>query len=299
MATDPPPPERPPSPGPPTPVTGGRPVAIRIALIHNGDPLRLATIRPSVQELAGRLGATSSEHHWQPPLETHPYSAVQLFRGGRRDERMHRRNLRFRGRRAASSGLVPALRAAVRALIRRDPLVGFRSAVIERLVTEKHVRAWTTFVDSTDDILIVLEDDAGFLPTSGDRLIDLLSHHVRPDVPMYVDLAGGFPLRKLVDTARATPIADGLIAFPEPFGNTVAGYLVTRRLVERMLQELLWQPDLRHTGPDWLVNELLMRVHAHQQVVCLHGEPSMLTHGTFTGAFASAIAARPAAKPRA
>jgi hypothetical protein len=286
MATDPPPADQP-----------AVLPAVRIALIHNGDPERLATIRPPIQALVTRLGATSSEHHWQPPLESHPYTTLQLFRGGRRDERMHRQHLRFRGRRAGSSALLPALRAAVGALLRPDPVGRFPGAVIERLVTEKHLRAWTAFLDRTDDVLIVFEDDAGFLPTSGDRLVGLLSHHVRPDVPTYVDLAGGFPLRKLVDASRATSITDGLLAFPEPFGNTTAGYLVTRPLVERMLQEVLWHPDLRHTGPDWLVNELLMRVHAHRPVVCLHGEPSMLTHGTFTGAFASAIAPRPVAKP--
>jgi hypothetical protein len=175
-------------------------------------------------------------------------------------------------------------------------MAGARSAAIERLVTEKHLRAWTSFVDGTDDILIAFEDDAGFLPTSGDRLAALLSGQVQTDVAAYIDLAGGFPLRKIVDPGRAARVAAGVVRFDVPFGNTTAGYLATRPLVEMMLREVTWQPELRHAGADWLVNELLMRVHSRQPVVCLHADPPIFTHGTFTGAFESSISPRPGAK---
>ena len=48
-----------------------------------------------------------------------------------------------------------------------------------------------------------------------------------------------------------------------------------------MLTELTWDPVLGRIGPDWLVNELMMRIHKRTPIDCIHTEPTILGHGSF------------------
>ena len=270
---------------------------LHVALIHNRNEERLAAIRPDIQRMVEEHAATISEHAWQTDLSASPLTTLRLLKANRRHERMHREHLRFRGRPRARSTLRPALITAAKSFIRGDRLVRYRGALIEQLLTDKHIRAWTTFIDSEADVLIVLEDDAVFRTDSFHGLAALIQR-IGPDIarPIYVDVAGGFPLRKVVDPRLGKVAWSGVTEFPIPFTNTTCGYLATRPLVVAMLERVTWDSELRSLGVDWLINELMMRCHRDEPVICFHTDPPVLSHGSLTGIYQSEIASRPLPK---
>jgi hypothetical protein len=269
----------------------------RFALIHHGSARRLAVIRPRLAGLASELGGEVREFHWQPDPSFADSTLVERFRVSRFSERLHRQHLRFRGRRRPPVTLGVSLREVVRCLTRRDGGQPFRSQLVEQVLTDKHVRAWTDFLDSPAEVLIVLEDDAVIADDTAARLRSVLGDaRLDPGGLLYLDLAGGFPLRKLCEPDRLLRLDGGMVRTGVPFGNTTCGYALSRPLAAKMVTELAWRPELRCVGPDWLVNELLMRIHLRTPVDCVHTEPTILGHGSFLGTYESHIQARPAPK---
>lgn len=271
--------------------------SLHVALIHNHNENRLAAIRPSIHRIVEELAATVSEHAWQVALATSPLTVLRLLRANRQHERMHRRHLRFRGSPRPRSTLLPALSTATKSLLRGDRLARYRGALIEQLLTDKHIRVWTTFLDSDAEVLMVLEDDAVFHADSLDGLIALIQR-LGPTIthPIYVDIAGGFPLRKIVDSRIGAAAWPGVTEFPMPFTNTTCAYLATRSLVAAMLEHVTWDGELRSMGPDWLINELMMRCHQDEPILSFHTDPPVLSHGSLTGIYPSEIASRPLPK---
>jgi len=267
---------------------------VLFALIHNGDEGRLAAIRPPLTEGARQLRAEVHEFHWQPDPDASGVSLLSRLLANRIDERRHRRHLRFRGSGRPAPTLGAALRATAGALLRRGATDPFQSAIIERLLTDKHIRAWTALLDSEAQAVIVLEDDAVLTSAGFSRLKDLIeSDRIELSTHVYLDLAGGYPIMKLCRPDAVRRLDQDLLETPA-FGNTTCGYLVSRPLAALMVAELTWHPTLRRMGPDWLVNELLMRIHRTSPVRCLHAEPSVFGHGSFLGVHASLISPRPA-----
>jgi hypothetical protein len=272
--------------------------SLQMALIHNGDKARLSALIPRLRGLAEHLHSTVVEHSWQPPVQSCDYSVVSMFHHGRRAERIHRSHRAFRGAGKGQATLPVALRTALRAVRSKAPREHFRPAVVEQLLTDKHARAWTSFVGSGSDFLAVFEDDVIFRDDSIDRFTAVLDSFDHPVVDsIYLDLAGGFPLDKIVPRSVTRVRLGETLRFAIPFANTTAGYLISRPLAERILTVLAWRPGLRRLGPGWLLNELLATTHRVDPVVCLHADPPIFDHGTFTGAYPSTIQARPA--PRA
>lgn len=68
-----------------------------------------------------------------------------------------------------------------------------RNSAIEMMVTDKHIRAWSQFLDSDADYLIVFEDDVVFKEDSNLRINKLLDNLTQNhfNSPCYVDLGGG------------------------------------------------------------------------------------------------------------
>jgi len=270
---------------------------LRFALIHHGSAARLEVIRPRLAGLARELGGEVREFHWQPDPSLAASTLPERFRNNRFSERLHRRNLRFRRRRRPPATLGASLREVVRCLTRRDGGPPFRSQLVEQVLTDKHVRAWTDFLDSPADVLLVLEDDAVIPDDAAARLRTVLGDaRLDPGGLLYLDLAGGFPLRKLCEPDTLVRLDGGIVRTGVPFGNTTCGYALSRPLAAKMVTELTWRPDLRRVGPDWLVNELLMRIHVRTPVDCVHTEPTILGHGSFLGTHESHIQPRPAPK---
>jgi hypothetical protein len=270
---------------------------LRFALIHNGSTERLDVIRPRLAKVAEEFSSVIQEVFWQPLLSTADYALPQRMFRNRAFDRLHRRQVRFRSRRAPKSTVRQFVGPVAGYLLGRSAATPFEETVVEQALTDKHIRAWSTFLDSDADILIVLEDDAVIPPDAVSRIRALFRAELNAgNGPLYVELAGGFRLSELCPPEDLREVGPGLVRTRVPFGNTTCGYALSRALAAEMLTELTWKPRLRHMGPDWLVNELLMRIHLRTPVDCVHTEPTILGHGSFLGTHESHIQARPAPK---
>lgn len=165
-----------------------------------------------------------------------------------------------------------------------------RSSAIEMMVTDKHIRAWSSFLETDGDYLICFEDDAVFKDDSIQRLADLLGK-LRQELPrglVYVDLAGGCQLEALGIDKLETCWDGNFRHYSKPVTNTACTYLMSRSLVVNFHDELVRKPWLRLIGVDWMMNKLFMLMEeAGSQCDCLHANPAIFKHGTFTGEYVS------------
>lgn len=158
------------------------------------------------------------------------------------------------------------------------------------VVTDKHIRAWEAFLDMGGDFLICFEDDAVFRGDSIQRvrdLLDLLSRN-NQGRPTYIDLAGGCQLQELrIDKLELQRDAS-FRYYSKPVTNTACSYLMNRPLVADFHNALIIKPWLRLIGVDWMMNNLLVLLDkSGMQCDCMHSEPSIFKHGTFTGEYVS------------
>lgn len=173
---------------------------ICFALIHNNNAQRNAYIQPRLEELS-----TSLAEKWPTRMievsaqpEIRPHGLPMAFLRDVMYELLDRdwQRYRFLRSRTFRGTLVFLLRS-----YRKYKQGGGwkRSSFIETAVTDKHIRAWSAFLDSDADFLLCFEDDAVFKEDSVQRvhdLIEMLTHRTG-NGPIYVDLAGGLPVRRV------------------------------------------------------------------------------------------------------
>jgi GR25 family glycosyltransferase involved in LPS biosynthesis len=165
-----------------------------------------------------------------------------------------------------------------------------RNSAVEMVVTDKHLRAWATFLDTSGDCLICFEDDAVFKSDSIDRLMALLDELLpsRLGSPMYVDLAGGCSLEALQIHNLEVSWDGSFRHYSKPVTNTACVYLLSRPLVTTFCGIIARRPWLRVIGIDWLMNTLLMQMaNDGVKCACLHADPAIFKHGTTTGEYVS------------
>ena len=265
---------------------------ILIALIHNCNEERNSRIRPDIQRLADRLQngfeVDVREFSYQPELT--PLSKATSFYLEVLREVLSQRWRRHIGDRPRSiRKIVRNLRkAAVRYIRNSDGEVDRqrRSDAISAFVTNKHMKAWDTCLESKAEYLIVLEDDAVFGDESIERIASLVDVVSEMEGPVYVDLAGGFPISALRIGHLAQDRREGLTRYRKPVTNTACAYLLNGKMIDQSMQLLCARPRFRLVAIDWLINWMFMELgKAGTRVTCFHTEPPALQHGSFTGDF--------------
>jgi hypothetical protein len=268
-----------------------------LALIHNNNEDRNQVIWPLLINLKEFLAKKGSDSHfldvsYQPHLT--PHSGVLAFM---RDFLYHfvdRDWLRYR---------------EVRSLFPLRHLSGFfvkilakgrysngsawrRSSAVETALSDKHIRAWSAFLDTDADFLFCFEDDAVFKEDSNQRIALLLESLYSEyfDRPIYVDLAGGCALDELQIQALQTQRDSLFRHYSRPVTNTTCAYLMSRPLVEKFHETLVKRPWLRLLGADWMLNALMIRLQKDGvSCDCMHADPSIFIHGSVSGKYASTI----------
>lgn len=163
-----------------------------------------------------------------------------------------------------------------------------RSSAIEVEVTDKHVRAWSMFLDTDFDFLIMFEDDAVFNIDSKQRLSDLLDGLMLMDLSggVYVDLAGGCPLDSLGVDQLLLKQDSSFRYYEKPVTNTACAYLINKPLAVQFHKVLTNKPWFRLIGVDWMMNALFINlVRNGVDCVCMHAEPAIFKHGSTTGEY--------------
>jgi hypothetical protein len=262
---------------------------LTVALIHNHQSDRNGRLVPALEQLCASFDASLVMVSWQPSLRSHTL-ATRL----RRDWRHYRLQLawsRYRKfglrhaigitRAFATKTLVGHLDTAHRARM-------CRISQIETLVTAKHIVAWQAFLESDATHLLCCEDDLVIKADSIDRLRNLLTGPDLDSGLRYIDLAGGLPVTMLdIDRLVANRSGDKTF-YVRGVTNTACSYLLSRELAEQFMTQLIRNPELRLVGIDWMMNAMLMTLHA-KQTTCdaLHFDPPIFGHGTFTGDYVS------------
>ncbi|CEN55998.1 glycosyltransferase family 25 protein [Candidatus Methylopumilus turicensis] len=165
-----------------------------------------------------------------------------------------------------------------------------RNRAIEVAVSDKHIRAWYQFLDTGADYLIVLEDDVVFKDDSNVRIKKLLGDLSKnySNRACYVDLGGGFKLADLMINSLETKYVDNYRHYQKPVTNTTCAYLVSRDLITKFNEILIRKPLLRFISVDWMINSLFILWGKDvSRVICMHADPTIFNHGTFTGEYVS------------
>lgn len=163
-----------------------------------------------------------------------------------------------------------------------------RHSFIETILTDKHIRAWSTFIETDCEYLICFEDDAVFQDNSVERLSALFDTLIKRgrDRFTYVDLAGGCDIKDLQISQLATVKQEGFTHYSKPVTNTTCVYVLSRLLVSEFLNQLTRRPWLRLIAIDWMVNKLFIEVESNNfQILCMHSDPPIFHHGSTTGAY--------------
>lgn len=267
-----------------------------IAVVHNRDATRNASILPRMNQLATVLeqgGPVMQLQAWAQP-EIRPHGVRLALARDFLHVRLQRDWARYREQEVKSS--VRALRGLIKNSFRKylraskETTRSLRSQAIEAIVTDKHIRLWQQFLDTDLRYLLVFEDDAVFKETSIDCVLDLRERLVHEPLtrPVYIDLAGGCDLTHLgIDHLLVEQTAH-FRRYRKPVTNTACVYLVDRTMVKLFVGHLVRQPWLRLISIDWLMNQLFILSNLQEnQALCLHADPTIFGHGSTTGHYFS------------
>jgi len=161
-----------------------------------------------------------------------------------------------------------------------------RNSHIETIVTDKHIRIWQQFLDSDMRHLVVFEDDAVFKDDSIQRFGALHDRLVKmpPEVPIYIDLAGGCTFEQLAVSKLESRHEGGFHHFRKPTTNTACAYMINRATAKLFVHHIVRRPWLRLIGIDWMMNKLFMlSSFEDDQAYCAHADPTLFQHGSTTG----------------
>lgn len=179
--------------------------SVYVALVHNNNQVRSNYVRTKIDLMVNNIGpdyqVKKIEVSYQPEIVPHGFGMaimrefIYQFLGCKWRKYCLLKSRKLRNR-------ISFLRSLFVKYILNYNCVANRwrrSSAIEMMVTDKHIRTWSQFLDSGADYLIVFEDDVVFKNDSNLRISKLLDNLKRNYLkkPCYVDLGGGFSLADL------------------------------------------------------------------------------------------------------
>lgn len=271
--------------------------SVCLALIHNNDAHRYGYIRPALEQLCVRLSqsftTTIIEISIQP--EIRPHSTLMTLLRDVMYKGLAREWSRYRLLKVrllpldALNFLVSSFKKYILSRGGRSVLEGWkRNSFVETVVTDKHIRAWSRFLESGADFMICFEDDAVLRDDSSQRVNELLDNLSRKSSHslIYVDLAGGCERGALKIDNLETGIDASFRFYSKPVTNTACSYLMSRPLVTIFIEMVIRRPWLRLIGVDWLMNKLfILAANDGVECACMHAFPTIFKHGSVTGEY--------------
>ena len=147
-------------------------------------------------------------------------------------------------------------------------------------LTSKHIFLWQTFLESDDDLLFVLEDDAMLNPTNKVAIPDLcfFTAKISPD-PVFINLISHFDLRSnYIETDM--PLLGENSYYSKTLANTTGAYVINREMAIALYEAILVNPEFRVVGADWLIGLLTQQFASELNPVCLNIVPGIFTNGS-------------------
>lgn len=153
---------------------------------------------------------------------------------------------------------------------------------IENEVTKKHIRAWRNFNSSPAEYIMVFEDDI-VCKKSSNKILKKLIKSLKNDPikNQYIDLAGGYPLKKVIPNYKIIEKSDKFIMTDGIYTNTACGYLLSKELIKNLLKNLDKEKFNKNFPIDFLLNYLGDKIKS--KLLSKHFKDSIFLHGSFNG----------------
>lgn len=159
---------------------------------------------------------------------------------------------------------------------------------VDAIVTDKHIRAWNSFLEKDSDFLICFEDDAVFNHKSITDFKKLLQGINRYNNKLvYVNFTSGCSPKELKFEKIFIRSDNRRKYYRKPVTNTGCCYMVNRHLAELFSLNLLKNPDLRLLSFDWLLNKIFIITEPKYEFYCYHADPPIFNHGSIKGNYES------------
>lgn len=266
---------------------------ILISLIHNNDTIRLACIRPNIDNLIKKIEEIATiesyEISYQPEIKP-----VNFWIGILRDLMYFRLNREWINYRENKNKFLPyaflifIIKEFKKYFIyKKDGKKWLRSCSIEMTVSNKHINAYSYALQTKTDYLIILEDDAVFKNNSIEKIFNLINNlSDKNTYPVYIDLAGGCDIADLKISKLEYKKDSSFRYYKKPVTNTACCYLINREQLRLFDYYLIKNPISRYLGIDWMMNKLFIDQSKDGILAkCLHTDPTFLKHGSVTGEY--------------
>ena len=160
---------------------------------------------------------------------------------------------------------------------------------VRKLISHKHLLAIDTFLNSNDDFLLVIEDDAVWDPLIGEpvfqkALMPLLDDCGAQTDDLFVNLTvgNGSELPNYALELGTQLVSGARRVYPgQP--DTVCAYLMNRHTAENLARKYADDPVLKLVVPDVAWQNMFPKLNLSS----IHLSPPLVLHGTASGSFAS------------
>ena len=152
--------------------------------------------------------------------------------------------------------------------------------LIEKIVRNKHIKAWERFLKSDDKYLLIFEDDAICKLNSRNMLKNILKilYKEKPN-NLYLDLGGGYKLNNILPLKNNIKNKYFDLYFDRLYTNTACSYLLTRDTVNEFIN-ILYKDNYSKNFPiDHLLNYLGFK--SKKKIYSGHFFNPIFTHGSF------------------
>ena len=173
---------------------------------------------------------------------------------------------------------------------------GTSSAAKTIQLTRKHNAAWSQFLESESDFLLVLEDDALLL--DGWKVkwaqIQKLLFSAKSPGKLFISLGRGFSFDQLgtLHLSRSIDGGEVFIEMSKPFANTTCAYLINRELAEALVTYSSSWPNRMLLNADFFLNDLMIRLASSSEkndVTCLHATSPVFDNASLAGEYPSSL----------
>jgi hypothetical protein len=261
---------------------------IKICLLHNNEKDRLNYIRPKIDSLVSEI---SKKHLVSfDEISEQNEKDINIFELISRDifsfklQRKYKKYIHKNNKLFMYDFLVFIFRLFKQLIFNTKKYRGKRK--IEMIVSEKHVQAYLKSIEYDADFLIIFENDAIFKENSIKKILETFDLEL--NLGAFIDLAGGYSFGELNYQKILSKTENGFLYFSKPVTNTACAYILNKKQIQTLIMYILKYKNIRQQSIDWLLNAVFIRQTQDKiDVQCLHSDPSILNHGSFTGEFNS------------
>ena len=228
---------------------------IRIAIIHNFEESRLSYLIPRLKQLqeVSKLGFVVSES--KENCNVH-FSMLDFYIRSFKLKYARLKYIVYTNKKSGAWINPESLRCTLKIL--KEGNMGKSKALAEIEVTQKHFSAWKTFLDSPQEFLVVLESDAIIPDLSA--LGSFLSKLGNLNEMNFISLTWPFSSEQIGLGDWSMEEHNGYREVKIRTTNTVAGYVLSRRLAEEVLTHARGRRIERLIIVDWFLNVCFMKL---------------------------------------